>query len=73
MGIHGGSSRRGVANLVTMLHQVINAVWETGHIADQWRGISSLHLEVRGQSRWLERQRNLSAEFGSKVYSSPKG
>jgi hypothetical protein len=29
--------KRGGTNLVTLLHQLITAIWETGHMPDQWR------------------------------------
>jgi hypothetical protein len=36
-GIKGEMLKRGGTNLVTLLHQLITAIWETGHMPDQWR------------------------------------
>ncbi len=33
----GKCSKKGGSNLVTLLHQLINAIWETGHMPDKWR------------------------------------
>jgi hypothetical protein len=36
-GVKGEMLKKGGSNLVTLLHQLINAIWETGHMPDQWR------------------------------------
>jgi hypothetical protein len=36
-GVKGEMLKKGGSNLVTLLHQLINAIWEAGHMPDQWR------------------------------------
>jgi hypothetical protein len=36
-GVKGEMLKKGGSNLVTLVHQLINAIWETGHMPDQWR------------------------------------
>ncbi len=66
-GIKGEMLKKGGSNLVTLLHQLITAIWETGHMLNQWReGIGAPICKSGEKNRGAKLKRHLPAECGCK-------
>ncbi len=73
-GIKGEMLKRGGSNLVTLLHQLITAIWETGHMRDQWREGIIAPIWKAGDKSNVQTTRKLPSECRRKgVLQHPPG
>jgi hypothetical protein len=71
MWCQGGNVEEGGSKLVTLLHQLINAIWETGHMPDQWREGIIAPIWKAGDKTDVRNYRGICLQsVATKVYSN---
>jgi hypothetical protein len=69
-GIKGEMLKRGGTNLITLLHQLITAILETGHMPDQWREGIIAPIWKAGDKSNVQNYRGICLQsVAAKVYS----
>ena len=69
--IKGEMLKKGGSNLVTLLHQLITAVWDSGHMPDQWREGIIAPIWKSGDKTDVRNYRGICLQsVAAKVYSN---